>query len=66
MRAGDIEPDLPRDRSDPYDKLMAEALALAHVVKYADHRLAGIGGVMGGDGAESIGPSDNRSDWTFV
>ena len=28
------------------DKLMAEALALAHVVKYADHRLAGIGGVM--------------------
>ena len=28
------------------DKLMAEALALAHIVKYADHRLAGIGGVM--------------------
>ena len=28
------------------DKLMTEALALAHVVKYADHRLAGIGGVM--------------------
>ena len=28
------------------DKLMAEAIALAHVVKYADHRLAGIGGVM--------------------
>ena len=28
------------------DKLMAEALALAHVVKYADHRLAGIGGVV--------------------
>ena len=28
------------------DKLMGEALALAHVVKYADHRLAGIGGAM--------------------
>ena len=28
------------------DKLMAEAIALAHVVKYADHRLAGIHGVM--------------------
>ena len=28
------------------DKLMAEAIALAHIVKYADHRLAGIGGVM--------------------
>ena len=28
------------------DKLMAEATALAHVVKYADHRLAGIRGVM--------------------
>ena len=28
------------------DKLKREALALAHVVKYADHRLAGIGGVM--------------------
>ena len=28
------------------DKFMAEALALAHVVKYADHRLAGVGGVM--------------------
>ena len=28
------------------DKLLAEAIALAHVVKYADHRLAGIHGVM--------------------
>ena len=28
------------------DKLLAEAIELAHVVKYADHRLAGIGGVM--------------------
>ena len=33
------------------DKLMAEALALAHIVKYADHRLAGIGGVMAGGSA---------------
>ena len=48
------------------DKLVAEALALAHVVKYAAHRLAGIGGVMGGDGAESTGPGDNRSDWTAI
>ena len=29
------------------DKLMAEAIAIAHVVKYADSRLAGICGVMG-------------------
>lgn len=28
------------------DKLMAEAVALAHVVKYADERLAGVAGVM--------------------
>ena len=28
------------------DKLMAEAIALAHVVKYADHRLPGICGVV--------------------
>ena len=33
------------------DKLMAEALALAHIVKYADSRLAGIGGVMAEDSA---------------
>ena len=33
------------------DKLMAEALALAHVVKYAGSRLAGIGGVMAEDSA---------------
>ena len=33
------------------DKLMAEALALAHVVKYADHRLAYVSGVMGSDSA---------------
>ncbi|MDE0457985.1 MAG: PfkB family carbohydrate kinase [Chromatiales bacterium] len=30
------------------DKLLAEAVALAHVVKYADRRLAGIPGVMAG------------------
>ena len=30
------------------DKLTAEAIALAHVVKYSDHRLAGIRGVMAG------------------
>ena len=28
------------------DKLLAEAIAFAHIVKYADHRLAGIRGVM--------------------
>ena len=33
------------------DKLMAEAVALAHVVKYADHRLANFPGVMGSDSA---------------
>lgn len=33
------------------DKLMAEALAIAHVVKYADHRLANVSGVMGSDSA---------------
>ncbi len=35
------------------DKLMAEAIALAHVVKYADNRLAGIRGVMG-DGSAAL------------
>lgn len=29
------------------DKLMAEAIGVAHVVKYADQRLAGVEGVMG-------------------
>ena len=33
------------------DKLMAEAVALAHIVKYADHRIAGIRGVMANDSA---------------
>lgn len=33
------------------DRLMAEAIALAHVVKYADNRLAGIRGVMTNDSA---------------
>ena len=33
------------------DKLMAEAIAIAHVVKYADDRLAGIRGVMANDSA---------------
>ncbi len=32
-------------------KLMAEAIALAHVVKYADDRIAGIRGVMANDSA---------------
>ena len=33
------------------DKLMAEAVAIAHVVKYADRRLDGVPGVMAGDSA---------------
>ena len=33
------------------DRLMAEALALAHIVKYADHRLSNLPGVMGSDSA---------------
>ena len=33
------------------DKLMAEAVALAHVVKYADRRLSGVRGVMGSGSA---------------
>ncbi|MDE0621722.1 MAG: PfkB family carbohydrate kinase [Bryobacterales bacterium] len=33
------------------DKFLAEAVALAHVVKYADHRLATVPGVMGSDSA---------------
>ena len=33
------------------EKLMSEAIALAHVVKYADNRLAGIRGVMEDDSA---------------
>ena len=33
------------------DKLMAEAIAIAHIVKYADDRLAGIRGVMANDSA---------------
>lgn len=33
------------------DKLMAEAVALAHVVKYADRRLDGVPGVMASDSA---------------
>ena len=32
-------------------RLMAEAVALAHVVKYADYRLAGVHGAMGKDSA---------------
>ena len=35
------------------DKLMAEAIALAHIVKYADNRLAGISGVMA-DGSAAL------------
>ena len=42
-------------------KLMAEALALAHIVKYADHRLADVPRVMGSDSAvlvevQTLGP----------
>ena len=33
------------------DRLIAEGVALAHVVKYADHRLAGVHGAMGKDSA---------------
>ena len=33
------------------DKLMAEAVEVAHVVKYADHRLGSVPGVMGSDSA---------------
>lgn len=33
------------------EKLMAEAVALAHVVKYSDDRLASVRGVMGNDSA---------------
>ena len=39
----------PSSRST--DKLMAEAVTLAHVVKYADHRLSRVHGVMGKDSA---------------
>ncbi|MGY4645035.1 PfkB family carbohydrate kinase [Cellulomonas sp. URHB0016] len=39
----------PSGRSDP--KLFAEALRLAHVVKYADQRLSDAGGTMGDDTA---------------
>lgn len=35
------------------DKLMAEAIALAHVVKYADERLAGLDGVIS-DGSAAL------------
>ena len=33
------------------NKLMSEAIALAHIVKYADDRIAGISGVMANDSA---------------
>ena len=36
------------------DKLMAEAIAVAHVVKYADRRLAGIRGVMASGSASLL------------
>ena len=42
------------------DKLMAEALALAHVVKYADRRLAGIHGVMADGSAVLLEVQDAR------
>lgn len=41
----------PSGKSDP--KLFAEAVALAHVVKYADQRLAAVGGVMD-DGSATL------------
>ncbi|WP_081448434.1 PfkB family carbohydrate kinase [Fulvimarina pelagi] len=60
------------------DKLMAEAIALAHVVKYADERLAGVDGVMAEGSAtlvevQTLGEQglnyrhrldDSVSDWT--
>lgn len=36
------------------DKLMAEAIRLAHIVKYADQRLTGIEGVMGSGSATLV------------
>lgn len=36
------------------DKLMAEAIRLAHVVKYADQRLAGVDGLMSDDSATMV------------
>lgn len=39
----------PSGKSDP--KLFAEALQLAHIVKYADQRLSQAGGAMAGDSA---------------
>ncbi|UTP39799.1 PfkB family carbohydrate kinase [Phenylobacterium sp. LH3H17] len=42
----------PSGKSDP--KLFAEALRLAHVVKYADQRLAAVGGVMAEDSATLV------------
>ena len=41
----------PSGKAD--DRLMAEALAIAHVVKYADDRIAGIRGVMA-DGSAAL------------
>ncbi|MBY0335741.1 MAG: hypothetical protein K2X11_03965 [Acetobacteraceae bacterium] len=36
------------------DKLMAEAITLAHIVKYADERVSGIEGLMGADAAALV------------
>jgi len=67
----------PSGKSDP--KLFAEALQLAHIVKYADQRLSEAGGAMAGDSAtileiQTMGIEGLRyrhrltrpSDWTHL
>ena len=67
----------PSGKSDP--KLFAEALQLAHIVKYADQRLSEAGGAMTGDSAtileiQTMGIEglryrhrlSNLSDWTHL
>lgn len=67
----------PSGKSDP--KLFAEALQLAHIVKYADQRLSEAGGAMAGDSAtileiQTMGVEglryrhrlSNLSDWTHL
>ncbi len=67
----------PSGKSDP--KLFAEALQLAHIVKYADQRLSEAGGAMAGDSAtileiQTMGIEglryrhrlSNLSDWTHL
>ena len=68
----------PSARSD--DKLFAEAIGIAHIVKYADQRLAAVGGAMVGDSAallevQTLGAEGLRyrhrlsrtpSDWMYL